>query len=212
MPKAMNFPLGSEAWTPLVLTTDDITRQRGAHYLSVVGRVRPGALPAARAEVAAIAERLAAQYPRTNGGSRVSIAPLRTGIVGDAVAPGMRLLLGAVGLVFLVACVNVSSLVLGMSLGRRPRLRRACGPRGLAISTGARSLRRERAAGGRRRGRRPDARRVWHAPDRESGDDRDRVARRGARGPDGRHLRRAWRRSRPPASSACCPRCVPRAT
>ncbi len=119
MPKAMNFPLGTEAWTPLVLTTDDITRQRGAHYLSVVGRIGAAAgLPAARADLAAIADRLAKQYPRTNEGSRVSVAPLRAGIVGDEVAPGMRLLLGAVGLVFLVACVNVSSLVLGMALGR----------------------------------------------------------------------------------------------
>ena len=73
----------------------------------------------ARSEMAAIAVRLAEAYPRTNEGSRVSVAPLRAGIVGEGnSAPGMRLLLGAVGLVFLVACVNVSSLVLGMALGR----------------------------------------------------------------------------------------------
>jgi putative ABC transport system permease protein len=117
--RAMNYPLDTEAWTPLAFSVDDLTKQRGAHYLTVIGRLCAGVdLARARSEMAAIAMRLAEGYPRSNANSTISVAPLRDGIVGEKVAPGMRLLFGAVGLVFLVACVNVSSLVLGLALGR----------------------------------------------------------------------------------------------
>ncbi len=119
MPREFNFPLDTEAWTPLAFTADDLTKQRGAHYLTAVARLKPGlSLASARSEMATIAVRLTEAYPRSNSGARVSVAPLRLGIVDEDVTPGMRLLFGAVGVVFLVACVNVSSLVLGMALGR----------------------------------------------------------------------------------------------
>ena len=119
MPPEFDYPLDSELWTPLRFTTDDLATQRGAHYLTVIGRLRPSAsFDAAGAEMVAIGARLANAYPKSSAHSAVSLLHLRQAMVGD-VQPALRLLFGAVGLVFLVACVNVASLVLGSAMTRR---------------------------------------------------------------------------------------------
>ncbi|HEX5217488.1 MAG TPA: ABC transporter permease [Vicinamibacterales bacterium] len=119
MPASFNFPIGAELWTPLPFTTEDLTTQRGAHYLTVVARLRAGvSRESAVSEMTAVAASVAANA-KSRGDAGVSVAPLRDGVVGDGIASGMQLMLGAVALVFLVACVNVSSLVLGQALGRR---------------------------------------------------------------------------------------------
>jgi predicted permease len=118
MPADVVFPLGVELWRPLRLTARDVATQRGAHYLAVIARRRAGAtLDAAQVEFRAIARQLAADYPRTNEGSTVSVHPLRTAIVSNT-RPALRVLSAAVALVLLVACVNVAALALGFSLGR----------------------------------------------------------------------------------------------
>jgi predicted permease len=119
MPASFDFPLGAEVWTPLRFTAADLTTQRGAHYLTVVGRLRPGiTLTTADAEVHTIGAALEKQYAKSNARTRVTVLPLRQAVVGD-VQPALRLLFAAVGLVFLVACVNVASLVLGSAMARR---------------------------------------------------------------------------------------------
>jgi putative ABC transport system permease protein len=118
MPRGFAFPFDADLWLPLRFTVHDLTTQRGAHYLTVIGRVRQGVgLAVAQAEMIGIATRLSDAYSPTNRGSRASVVSLREALVGD-VRPAMRVLLGAVGLVFLVACVNVTSLVLGSAIGR----------------------------------------------------------------------------------------------
>ena len=67
--------------------------------------------------MAALSSRILARLSNPNQGSYAAVDPLRDAIVGD-VRPAMRVLLGAVGLVFLIACANVASLVLGAALGR----------------------------------------------------------------------------------------------
>ena len=89
-----------------------------AHYLSVVGRLGSRAIETqARVQMASIGRQLAAAYPKNDAHTVVAVVPLRRAMVGD-VAPAMRALLSAVALVFLVACVNVASLVMGAAMPR----------------------------------------------------------------------------------------------
>ncbi len=118
MPREFDFPLSMDAWVPLQFAPNDLITQRGAHYLTVLGRLRREIdLDAARVEMAALSQRILARLSNSNQGSHAAVHPLREAIVGD-VRPAMRVLLGAVGLVFLIACANVASLVLGAALGR----------------------------------------------------------------------------------------------
>jgi putative ABC transport system permease protein len=85
---------------------------RGGHWVSVVGRLAAGATTAsAQAEMDAIAARLERQYPATNAGWTARLEPLHGATVGRARAP-LGMLAAAVALVLLVACANLSSLLL----------------------------------------------------------------------------------------------------
>jgi len=112
----VTYPLGAEAWVPLSFSAEQLRTQRGAQYLDVIGRLRPGVTTAAaEAELAAIAARLAAAFPRTNEGRSVRVRPLRTAIVGET-RTGLLLLLAAAVLVLLVVCANVAGLLLTRAL------------------------------------------------------------------------------------------------
>lgn len=118
MPAGFQYPLRSELWVPLRFTAKDLETQRGAHYIDVVGRLRAdGSIERARADMRGIAERLARDFPRTNRDSAAAVHPLREALVGN-IRQSMFVLLGAVGLVLLIVCVNVASLVLIRAIGR----------------------------------------------------------------------------------------------
>jgi len=118
MPPGIAFPEQSEAWIPFRFSARDLETQRGADYISVLGRLKPGtALEQARAEMRTIGARLAEAFPRTNRDNGVSVHPLRDSLVGS-VRQSMFVLLGAVGLVLLIVCVNIASLVLVRAVGR----------------------------------------------------------------------------------------------
>jgi putative ABC transport system permease protein len=122
MPPGFTYPDNSEVWLPLRFTAEELATQRGAHYLDVIGRLKGGVTyPAAESDVRRIAARLATEYPRTNAGSSARLVPLRDSLVGD-VRPAILILLGAVGLVLLVACTNVASLMLVRGLARQREL------------------------------------------------------------------------------------------
>ncbi len=112
MPAGFRFPeQGADAWVPFAFPPD-VAGQRGAHYLDVVARRRPEAAAAqADAEIRTIADRLRRAYPRTNEGYTAVVRPLSETLVGD-VRPALLMLLGAVGLVTLIACANVANLLL----------------------------------------------------------------------------------------------------
>jgi putative ABC transport system permease protein len=122
MPQQFQFPLsGTDAWVPLSFPAD-VSGQRGAHYLSVIGRLKDGvSLQQAQADLKQIAAQLEKQYPKTNIDSSVAVVSYREAIVGN-VRASLLLLLGAVAFVVLIACVNVANLLLARSAAREREL------------------------------------------------------------------------------------------
>jgi predicted permease len=114
-----------EAWLPLEFVTSDsrqtglVSLTRSARFLSVVGRLKPGVTAAqADAEVAGIARQLAAAFPISNRVVGATVVPLHEQAVGGA-RPALLLLLGGVGFVLLMACVNLANLLLARSSVRQ---------------------------------------------------------------------------------------------
>jgi len=103
--------------------------RRSCHFLQGIARLKDGvSQDAALADVTRIAKDLEAQYPDSNRNQGATVAPLSEIIVGD-VKPVLLLLLGGAGLLLLIACINVGSLLLVRSETRRRELavRRALG-------------------------------------------------------------------------------------
>jgi putative ABC transport system permease protein len=104
-------------FTPRALTQDEL-QARGAHYLGVIGRLKPGVtIDAARADLSGIAARLETQYPNTNKGWGAGARSLLDSAVGSF-RPTLAILLGSVGLVLLVACANLANMHLARATGR----------------------------------------------------------------------------------------------
>jgi predicted permease len=117
-PPGFSFPEGTELWTPMKYDAVFRSHSRGAWYLTVIGRLKDGVTPeGARGEVAAIADRLARVYPEHNEGVGGTVRPLHRALVGPS-RTALLVLLGAVGLVLLIACVNVANLLLARMAAR----------------------------------------------------------------------------------------------
>ena len=129
MPAGFHFPpaitlrgLGPsvprDIWVPL----RNLSPQRGAHNLTVIGRLRDGAtFGGAQRDLAAIAADLEREHPDTNREWSVKVVPLAEQIVGD-LRPALLAFAGAVAFVLLLACANVANLLLVRGVTRRKEI------------------------------------------------------------------------------------------
>jgi macrolide transport system ATP-binding/permease protein len=120
LPQDFQFaPTGNaEFWTAFQ-PIDDCARRRSCHNLVGVGRLKDGvSVEMARANMQTIAAQLEAQYPDDNRGQGAYVVPLSEMILSD-VRPVLLTLLAGAGLLLLIACVNVSSLLLVRSESRK---------------------------------------------------------------------------------------------
>jgi predicted permease len=113
------FPENNEVCIPIGQWTDVIFHDRSSGLgTKAVGRLKPGVtLAQARADMESVANHLAQAYPVADKDSGVTVMSLRDSMVGE-IRPFLLLLLGAVGFVLLIACVNVANLSLARSTNR----------------------------------------------------------------------------------------------
>ncbi len=106
-----------DVWQPKAIEGYE-AKIRGSGYWAAVGRLKPGvSLETAQAEMNAVSQQLSKELPRTNEKTGGRVLAIRDHLVGN-VELAVRLLAGAVGVVLLIACVNVANLLLARGSAR----------------------------------------------------------------------------------------------
>jgi putative ABC transport system permease protein len=118
VPAAFAFPPGRDVWSPKIFTDAD-RRQRASSFYRVVGALKPGvSIAVAQARLDVVGRQMQQEYPREDANVAIGVLPLKESLVGNA-RPILLVFLVGVGLLLLVACTNVSNLLLVRVLRRR---------------------------------------------------------------------------------------------
>jgi putative ABC transport system permease protein len=125
MPPGFQYPAGAaratDVWVPYVVPPDE--RIRNPHsfsmYLQTIARLKPGvSVQQAQAQMDQVAAAIEKANPEWNKDKKVGVRPLRDHLVGARTKSWMLMLLGAVGIVLLIACANVANLMLARATAR----------------------------------------------------------------------------------------------
>jgi putative ABC transport system permease protein len=127
-PPGMYDRFSNQLWVPLAFKPDEINHD--ARWILAMGRLKDGVSQAqAHAEMQEVARQLAKERPDSNANVSVSVEPLHNNFLPDTTIKNLWMLLGAVGFLLLIACVNVANLLLarGTTRQREVAIRAALG-------------------------------------------------------------------------------------
>src|SRR5271167_817323 len=123
MPNDFSLPKEpADVFVSLWVAYPEAAPDRGVHFMHTYWRLKPGVtLTQAQADIAQVDRRLSEQFPDTEKGRGTILIPLHDWLVGN-IRPALLILLGAVGLVLLIACANFAMLLMARAVARQREL------------------------------------------------------------------------------------------